>query len=77
MVWLYSVENVLIDKDKCDIFMKYNLDINMLFLQNIFKVLNMFLYLCNFLFRIEEFKEYCFKFFIFLVFCILKLLDEM
>lgn len=32
MVWLYSVENVLIDKDKCDIFMKYNLDINMLFL---------------------------------------------
>lgn len=76
-VWLHSVENALTDKDKRDIFMKYNLDINMLSSQNISKASDMFPYLCNLLSRTEEFKEYCPKFFISPVPCILKLLDEM
>lgn len=75
-VWLHSVENALTDKDKRDIFTKYNLDINMLSSKDISKASNMFPYLCKLLSRTEEFKDYCPKFFISPVPCILKLLDE-
>lgn len=58
IIMLYSDENVLNDKDKFDLFEKYKLDKNMLFLVNLLLVLKMFFYLCKLFFKEKEFIRY-------------------
>lgn len=77
VVQLYSIENVLIDQDKYDLFVQYNIDKELLFLNKVCYILRMFLLFCVLFIKEKDLLIYGFEFFILLFLCILGLLNDM
>lgn len=77
LVYLQSVENVLDNEDKYKLFVKYKLKIDILNLEQLVVLLNMFLFICKLFLKEKVYEEYGLILFIFFVFCIFKDLDKM